>query len=137
MKHRVIGILFIILGGLIAFGPRTIFPVCDANLDMVMKCHWTARAELGIGFVIVLSGVLLTVIQSDRIRLGLSLGIILNGILSLLIPTVLIGVCGGQHMTCHSLTLPALAVISGIVIIAAAVYTLFLYNTNRKAQAQV
>lgn len=32
MKNRLItGILFIILGGLIAFGPLTIFPVCGAN----------------------------------------------------------------------------------------------------------
>lgn len=80
---------------------------------MVMKCRWTAQAELGIGLLISVLGALLIVFKSKQIRIGLSLSAALNGILALLIPTVLIGVCENAHMTCRALALPALSVLSG------------------------
>ena len=177
MKNRLItGILFIILGAFIAFGPLTIFPVCgvhssqqasgheseqkkaqmsmkmgDKQVDssdenasestmtkgtgMVMKCFWTARAELGLGILIAILGALIIAFQSVQIRLGLNISIILNGILALLIPISLIGVCDGVHMSCHSLTLPALAVISSALIIAAVVNAIYLYQSDHKGQA--
>lgn len=178
MKNRLItGILFIILGAFIAFGPLTIFPVCGVpssqhaqghNMEqkkakmsmkmddnqskssmnnasketmsmgtgMVMKCFYTARAELGIGLLIVILGVLLIIFQSVKIRLGLNISIILNGILALLIPVLLIGVCNGIHMSCHSLTLPSLVVISSILILAALVNTIYLYKSDHKGLVQ-
>lgn len=47
MKKRYIsGLLYIIIGLLIAIGPFTIFRVCiPQDSDMIMKCYWTARAE--------------------------------------------------------------------------------------------
>lgn len=175
MSNRLItGILFIILGALIAFGPLTIFPICGVHstkekdagdseqsdmhmesdnaasseeinmestmnkgTDMIMNCHWTARVELGIGILIVLTGVLLILLRAARIRLGLSISLVLNGILALLIPTVLIGVCGGVHMSCRSLTLPALTVISSGVIITALVNTIYLYKADKKGQVEL
>jgi hypothetical protein len=147
MKNRLLtGILFIILGGLIAIGPQTIFPVCEVHMagpasmsipaGTVMKCHWAARAELGVGFLIGLIGVFLIIFQSRQIRLGLSLALILNGILALLIPTALIGVCSSAHMTCRSLTLPALIIISSVIIVASAANVLYLHNFNRKGQVR-
>lgn len=179
MKNRLItGVLFILLGGLIAFGPQTIFPVCKVHTteqssaqgsgktdasqsnpangtnmiqsaedsgeqssmvtkSMVMKCHWTVKAELGAGLLIALLGVFLLIFRSGQIRLGLSLALILNGILALLIPTVLIGVCGSLHMTCRSLALPALTILSGIVITASAANVIYLYHTDYKRQAGI
>lgn len=137
MKHRVIGSIFIILGGLVAIGPKTIFPVCDVHMSMVMKCHWTAQAESGVGLVIAILGGLLVITRSIYIRIGLNIGIILNGLLALLIPSVLIGVCEGQHMTCHSLTLPAIVVLSSIIVIIASVYLWSLYRISRKEQVKV
>jgi len=179
MKNRLItGILFIILGGLIALGPQTIFPVCGIHTaeqasaqgtekigeqegiktggqetmqaaegageqaaiamttDSVMKCHWTAQAELGIGILIALLGAFLIIFQSKQIRMGLSLALGLNGILALLIPTVLIGVCGGAHMPCRSLALPALTVLSSVVIVTSAVNAVYLFISNRKGQVR-
>lgn len=126
MKNRLTGIIFIILGGVLAAGPRTIFPVCEVHMDMVMTCNWTAQAELGIGIVIALLGVLLVVIRSNQVKIGLSLGIILNGLLSILVPTVIIGVCEGKHMACHSLTLPVLVIIGSIIVIIAGIYSWYL-----------
>lgn len=172
MKNRLIsGILFIILGSLIAWGPQTFFPVCptpieetsagdsgkmneqksmsmgshgmeqaaeaehgegfmNPSADMVMKCHWTSRAELGIGSLIALLGVLLIAFQSRQVRLGLSLSLILNGILALLIPTALIGVCDGAHMICRSLALPALSILSGLVVVISIANVVYLYKSN-------
>lgn len=178
MKNRFItGILFVILGGLIAFGPITIFPICgvhstqkmeekdsgqkssedEMNMgskktdsskeadekssmnmgkSMVMTCHWTGRAELGLGIVIAILGALLIIISSAFIRIGLSISLTLNGILTLLIPTYFIGVCAGVHMSCRSLTLPALIIVSSIVILAGVINTIYLLVTNRKEQVR-
>lgn len=173
MSNRVItGILFIILGALIAIGPLTIFPVCGVHsteqmdddsgqkdipmkneqsdssagnnmkstmnmgTSMVMKCHWTARIELGIGILIVILGILLVVLQSVQIRLGLSISLVLNGILALLVPSVLIGVCGAVHMSCRSLTLPALTVLSSGDIIIALINTIYLYKADNKRKVE-
>ena len=170
MKNRIItGIIFIILGGLIAWGPQTIFPVCGIHTeqglaetgsamgahtseskhmententdqqtpmvmttDSVMKCHWTAQAELGTGILIGLLGLLLMIFKSGQTRLGLNLSAILNGILALLIPTALIGVCGGVHMSCRALTLPALIILSSLVIAAGAVNAIYLNHSIKK-----
>ncbi len=172
MKNRVItGILFILLGAFLAFGPISIFPVCGANTienksgkvkenadgamnmggdnsdsgkedntdssmamgkSMVMTCHWTARAELGVGILIIIIGVLLIVLKSVAIRLGLNLTLVLNGVLAFLIPNYLIGVCESVHMYCHSLTLPALSVLSAIVVFAGIINSIYLHKINSK-----
>lgn len=172
VKNRLItGILFLLLGVFIAFGPITVFPVCGvhtmketatesagkmdghnsegsiqtagstgdhtasaAAASKVMKCHWTARAELGTGLVIALLGLLLLIFRSVQVRIGLSIALGLNGILALLIPTVLIGVCGNVKMTCRSLTLPVLVILASVVTVAAAANAFYLYHFNRKGQ---
>ena len=177
MKNRLIsGILFLVLGILIAVGPQTIFPVCGihtgqsaaqssdqtsggkctqmggckpnadaekgsaenaaAGSGTVMKCFWTARAELGIGILIAVLGILLIAFRSAQVRLGLSISLALNGILALLIPNVLIGVCSDAHSTCRMLTLPALTILSGVAIAAAAANAAYLFRSDRKRQAK-
>jgi len=157
MKNRLVsGIVFLALGLLIALGPQTIFPVCritdfggdvtktasEKNKDMIhnmgnikgtssMKCHWTARAELGVGLLIAFEGFLLTFFDSRQTRFGLNAAIGLSGILSLLFPTILTGVCGSTRMDCRSLTLPALVIISVSVIVCSVMNGINLYKTNR------
>jgi len=128
MKKRIIvGTLFIILGLLISLGPSTIFAVCGPMDDgKFMKCHWTARAELGIGLGIVLLAVLSIVFASKEVRTGLLLGIATLSSNSILIPTALIGVCGGEHMQCNALTRPVLLVIGVISIVIALVQAVIL-----------
>ena len=125
MKKRVlISTLFIILGLLIAIGPSTLFPVCDPMENgSFMKCHWTERAELGIGLGIVLLSVLTIVFASKQIRAGISIGIAVLSVIAALVPTLLIGVCGGEHMRCNALTRPALLVLGIISAIFAIIYS--------------
>ncbi len=100
--------------------------------NTVMRCHWTAQAEIGLGIEIALLGFLLFVFRSRQIRLGLSLALILNGILTMLVPTVLIGVCDSEHMVCRSLTLPALVILASTVIVISVVNVFFLLNSKSK-----
>jgi len=176
MKNRLVtGILFIVLGGLIALGPKTVFPVCGVHTQQtaiennskmdehiangaesqekakdakdadgmtssameankVMKCHWTAQAEFGIGLVIALLGLFLLFFKSEHTRLGLSIALGLNGLLALLIPSALIGVCGNVKMACRSLCLPVLIILGAIVTAAAAANVFYLFHSNRKGQ---
>lgn len=133
MKNRLIsGILFLIFGLLIALGPQIIFPVCGGQGETTpMKCYWTAQAELGAGLVIAFQGLLLILFSSRQIRMGLNLATGLNGVLALLLPTVLIGVCGSTRMNCRSLTLPALVILSTFVIAGSVINGIYLYQTGR------
>lgn len=158
MKNRLVtGVFFIVLGLILAFGPITIFPVCgiathkegeamqmedseskvqnssmSVAMSSPMKCHWTARAILGIGVLIVIQGILLLLISSCAIRLGITIGIGLNGILGIVIPTWLIGVCASSKMDCHELTFPALIIISSFILIGSIINGVFLYQTSKK-----
>jgi hypothetical protein len=129
MKCRLVfGIPVVVLGLLIAAGPVTVFPVCPVMMEMIMRCHWTAQAELGVGIIIAILGLLSVLIESQQVRLGLSIAIFLNGIFALLIPSVLIGVCPGAHMHCRTLSLPALVILGGITVAVAGFKTVRLWK---------
>ncbi|WP_010254672.1 DUF4418 family protein [Treponema primitia] len=123
-------VFFIIIGLFIALGPLTLFPVCKVVGTMIMKCFWTARAELGIGLVIAILGALNFWFKSPQIRLGLGIGIFLNALLALFIPTVLIGVCDHGRASCRVLALPALTVLSNILLLGAILNGLILVKTK-------
>jgi hypothetical protein len=147
MKQRIIGIIFIALGLLLALGPQFLFKVCEpmggsqptmhnsqpamdggqpAMGDMFMKCHWSAQAEIGIGAVIAAFGIALIIFTCVKIRLGFVIGILLSGIHALLIPHVLIGGCLMDSMPCRKIAFPAITVISILLLIGAGIYTIYL-----------
>jgi len=126
MKKRIIGIIFTALGLLLALGPQFLFKVCQPMEDIYMKCYWSARAEIGVGAVIVALGIALIVFVCSKIRLGLVIGILLSGINALLIPYVLIGGCTHHTMPCRKIAFPAITVISIILLIGAGIYTVYL-----------
>jgi hypothetical protein len=128
----ILGIIIVVLGVLIAAGPEYIdaFSVCK-EIHSGDACHWTARAEIGIGAVIALLGVLSLLVKSDGIRTGLGISILANGVLVLLIPTVLIPVSNMATMTCRTHALPALTATSVILIILSLAY---IYVINRKEE---
>lgn len=134
-KRIFTGIIFIILGLLVAVGPHTLFPVCGARDGKFMKCHWTSQAELGLGLIIAVLWLLLILFASRQLRIGISIGILLNAILVLLIPNLLIGVCGGLHMNCRSLTLPALNILGVSAALTAVINVWFLWNKERKEES--
>ncbi|NLL77799.1 MAG: DUF4418 family protein [Clostridiales bacterium] len=135
LKNKYIyGFLTVVIGFLIAAGPQTVFQVCGVHehSENVMKCFWTARAELGVGVSISILGLLSAIFGNPILRLGLTAGVLLNGILALLIPTVLIGVCGSNHMNCRALTLPALSVLSILIVAVSVIQAVYLRYTNKE-----
>jgi hypothetical protein len=128
MKNRIIsGGAVIVFGLLIALGPQFLFKVCPVVDGMYMKCHWSARAEIGIGGPLIAGlGIALIFFANPKIRLGLTIGIFLSGVLALLIPHALIGGCVMHTMPCRKVTFPAITVISILLLIAAALNTLYL-----------
>jgi hypothetical protein len=127
MKNRIVsGGAALAAGLLIALGPKFLFKVCPVMGDMVMKCHWSAQAEIGVGGLIAALGLALIVFAGPKTRLGLTIGIFLAGVLALLIPHALIGGCPGHSMACRKITFPAITVISILLLIGAAFNALYL-----------
>ncbi|MDR1470659.1 MAG: DUF4418 family protein [Spirochaetaceae bacterium] len=128
MKNRIIsGGSVIVFGLLIALGPQFLFKVCPVVDGMYMKCHWSARAEMGIGGPLIAGlGIALIFFASPKIRLGLTIGVFLAGVLALLIPHTLIGGCSMHSMPCRKVAFPAITVISILLLIAAALNAAYL-----------
>ena len=127
------GALFAALGLLIAIGPQTIFKPCAGLLELLpgnrfvpMKCHWSGIAEIGIGGVIAILGLLLLFFSQAQIRFGMSLAQAALGITAVLIPTRLIGTCAAPTMRCNILMRPMLLAAGCLVITVSAVNVLLL-----------
>ncbi len=118
-----VGIIVIGLGMLVALIPEVIFPVCTDMIELVngkslfMKCHWTARAELVIGLLIIFDGIMLIGFKKREVSTALSIMLFLLGLSALLIPTALIGMCQTVTMPCRVGTEPALIVVSIIIMV--------------------
>jgi drug/metabolite transporter (DMT)-like permease len=124
-----LGALLIILGILVVLTPWILFPVCEvegmylktaSGMQQPMKCGWTARAETGMGALIILAGGLLIARGTPETRQAVGVFSIAFGVLVVLFPTVLIGMCALADHPCRQLTLPALEVLGVIVIIIGA-----------------
>ncbi|MBO4456382.1 MAG: DUF4418 family protein [Butyrivibrio sp.] len=129
MKNKVtVSIIFVVLGVLILLAPTVIFPVCPA--DMKMHCQYTKQAEIGIGILIAVLGIL-TVFFSEKIRAGISIAIAGISALEIAVPTTLIGVCGNNMMTCNSATRPLLVVLGVLAIIVSVVNSFYLLKVKK------
>ncbi|MDR2740467.1 MAG: DUF4418 family protein [Treponema sp.] len=132
MKNRIIlGGGAIVFGLLIALGPQFLFRVCPVMGDMIMKCHWSAQAEIGVGALIAALGIAHIVFVNLKTRLGLTIGIFLSAVLALFIPHVLIGGCANHTMPCRKITFPAITVISILLLIGTALTTLHLARKKK------
>lgn len=132
MKNKyVVGALLLVLGLLIALGPQSIFSVCAYNPEKAMKCHWTAQAEIGIGLVIAVIGVLQMVTNHAKTRQGLSMAAIPMGLLVMMVPLKLIGLCMNVHMQCVTLTRPALIML-GVAVMLVGGLSAFALNKTEK-----
>jgi hypothetical protein len=96
-----------------------------------MTCHWTARAELGVGAMIAALGFLLFVFKSVETRFGIACALLLSGALALLVPHVLIGGCNMEAMACRTIAFPALTVLSILTIAGSMLEIFYLYKANR------
>ena len=129
---RIAGVIAIVLGFIVAAVPHYIFPVCQyygmlletaAGTQVPMKCFWTGNAEIALGAMMIVTGLLLVVSRQkeSRMLLGVVLGSL--GVMVALVPTYLIGVCAVLDHPCHAGTQPAL-ILLGVIIIIVAIITI-------------
>ena len=149
-KAIIIGIVAIILGMLISFGPQFLFKVCSPmtmSTDLLADdgacgcsgdtinfpvCHWTARAEIGIGFLIVALGICLMFFSDLKTQQGLTIGIFLTSIIALSIPHVLIGGCSVMTMACRRIAFPILSFICILTLIGSVMYLIHIEGKLKK-----
>ena len=96
----------------------------------MMKCLWSARAEIIAGVpLIVLGALLLFARRKETIR---TIGVLtaVMGVLTILIPTSFIGTCMNPEMVCNTQMKPTLLIAGGITV-ALGVAVLVLGETRR------
>jgi hypothetical protein len=117
MKKIIIsGVVVIVLGLLIALGPQLLFRICAHKEGAFPLCHWSGRAEIGIGILIASLGICLIVFPDSKTHLGLFIGIFFASIIALFIPHTLIGGCAVKSMSCRKVAFPALTAESILLI---------------------
>jgi uncharacterized membrane protein len=123
----IIGVIVVVLGLLIALGPQFLFKVCAPHEEGGFShCHWSAQAEIGMGFLIIALGVCMIVLKDPKTHLGLAIAAFLASFVSLAIPHALIGGCDNAAMACQRVGFPALTVEAVILLIVSAVYVVFI-----------
>jgi hypothetical protein len=127
MKRSIIfGSVVIVLGLFIALGPQFLFKVCAHGDDGYPHCHWSAQAEIGMGFLIAALGICMIVFTDHKTHLGLLIGIFLAGIITLFIPHSLIGGCGMMNMQCRKVAFPAITAESVVLLVFSAVIAVYI-----------
>jgi len=127
MKKIIIyGSTVIILGLLIALGPQFLFKVCTAHNGAFPLCHWTARAELGMGMLIAALGICFIVFNDPKTQIGITIGILLSSIIVIGLPHALIGGCKASTMACRRIAFPALTIEGMILLVYSAVMVVYI-----------
>ncbi len=123
-KNKITGIVIALLGLLTALIPTVIFKVCAAMDGKFMKCHWTSQVEVALGITVLVLGLLIVLAKENAASSAYAAASAINGVLVILIPTVVIGVCGSADMPCNSGTKPALIIAGALVIVVALINTI-------------
>ena len=132
-KTRLTGIVIAVLGLLTALIPTVIFKVCEAMDGKFMKCHWTSQTEVAVGIATLVLGVLIVLSKEKGAGAAYAVASAINGVLVILIPTVVIGVCGSADMPCNSGTKPALIIAGALIIVTALINAVSYIVSKKKA----
>lgn len=137
---KVTAIVMILLALLIGVVPQ--FSDCESHgrsltladgRTVPMKCHWTARAEIGLAVPLMGAGIFSFRSKRKESLLTLnSLGAVL-GIFVIMLPTVLVGVCANPDMICNSFMRPFL-ILTGSLVIALSGYGIFRALSGKEEQ---
>ncbi len=120
---KVLGAIFVILALVVGILPQ--FSDCQSQGKAItlangktipMKCHWTAKAEMGVAVPLVAVGGMTLFTRRKESKRVLALVGVLLGALVISLPTWLIGVCTSD-MPCNTIMRPAL-ILTGIIIVA-------------------
>jgi uncharacterized membrane protein YeiB len=96
----------------------------------MMKCLWSARAEIVAGVPLIALGVLLLFARRKETIRVIGVLATLLGVLTILIPTTLIGTCMNPDMVCNTQMKPTLFITGGIAV-ALGIAVLVLGETRR------
>lgn len=88
----------------------------EGGRQVSMKCHWTARAELGLALPLLAVGAMLPFSRNKGSRRILGVTAAALGVVTILLPTELIGVCMSPDMPCVSTMKPALLLMGALVV---------------------
>jgi hypothetical protein len=93
------------------------------GMQVPMKCHWTAIAEIGVAVPLALVGIANFISKRKETFRAMGVFGAALGTLAILFPTVLIGVCANPTHFCNMVERPTL-ILAGTLAIAASVVTL-------------
>ena len=110
---------WVIAAGLSYFLIPLVFPICESTGTMLMRCFWSARAEMGVGAATIAGGLFYLASENAQRRIGLCLMVGVLACLGAAIPLFLIGVCDHHGAPCRTGTLPAWVIASGFLLISA------------------
>ena len=136
---KIIAIVLMVSGLVTIFVPS--FNTCQAHGHAIqlpggksipMKCLWTARAEIGMGVLLLVVGAFLFMSSKLESRRFLSILVLILGIFIILLPTALIGVCVNPDMPCVVVMKPTLLLIGIITGVLGVVATA--WNFVRKSK---
>lgn len=131
MKNRVVtGSGFLLAAAALFIGPRTFMKVCTPG-ENIMKCWWSARAEIGVAVLLAIAALGLLLFQSEEVRLGISYIVSGLGLVTILIPSVLIGGCMKEAMSCRMVGFPGMYVTGVFVIILAVGNCIYLHRKRK------
>ncbi len=117
-------ILLLLISVIFLIGVLTIFKPCAPSPDgNWMACHWAGQAVAGLAAVLVIISLAHMILSDAKIKTGLNLAVIPVAVLAMILPGHLISLCVMDFMRCHSVTRPAVIVMS-VLTIAAAVYNI-------------
>jgi hypothetical protein len=82
----------------------------------MMKCFWSARAELIAGIPLLVVGALLLFARRKETMRVLGIVSVVVGVLTILIPTTIVGTCANPMMVCNTEMKPTLLVAGGLAV---------------------
>jgi hypothetical protein len=82
----------------------------------MMKCFWSARAELIAGIPLLVVGILLLFARRKETMRVLGIVSVVVGVLTILIPTTIVGTCANPMMVCNTEMKPTLLVAGGLTV---------------------
>lgn len=106
----------------LCIGINSFFKTCGPKADgSWMTCHWAGQALKAFSLVLFIISLMHFCISEPKIKQGISVAVIPVALFSAIIPGGYIKLCMAQTMRCHSITRPAVIVLSVLLIISAVI----------------
>jgi len=106
-------------------------PAAATTPYRMMKCYWTAHAEIVVGVPLIAIGVLLFFARRKETTRVLGILAAILGVLTILIPTSIIGTCLNDQMVCNTEMRPTL-LIAGAITVALGIAVLVMGEMKRE-----